>query len=299
MVAPYLVVVAYSAAVMTAAWLFFDRTPPWRPWIGVMNTSDVAVLLGVVVATPYLFRLPEWGTTALLSVVVALTGYRIVKKIGRSRVLAATVGAAVVAAEIGAAAIAADRSNALLLVNGAVLAAVIVGAASSIVKCGIQARDVAVLAGVLAVYDVVASSQLTLIDDLMVRASGRPFVPLFGWWHGSEHLVIGAADLLVAAMFPLAARKAFGKTAGLVALVTSLAAIACVLALVHENVVRAWPPMVVLGPFVVAQYFWWVRRRGHERAMWEYLSREPRVRRFHDLERHPDQTLAPKAVGGR
>jgi hypothetical protein len=197
-----------------------------------------------------------------------------VKRVARSRLLAAATSAAVVVTEVGTAAATGDRSNALLLVNGAVLAAVVVGTASLIAKWGIRAREVAVLAGALAIYDVFARSHLTLIDDLVERASGRPFVPLFAWWHGSEHPVVSGADLLVAAMFPLAARKAFGKTAGLIALITSLAAIALVLALVHENVVRAWPPVVALGPLVVAQYFWWVYRRGRERTTWEYLHRE-------------------------
>src|SRR5919199_343723 len=159
MAASYLAVIAYSAAVITATWFFFRRTPPWRPWIGVMNIRDVALLFGVIAAFPYLFRLPEWGTTTLLSILVALAGYWLVNKVSESRLLAGTVGAVVVGVEIATAAIAGDRSNALLLVNGAVLAPVIVGAASLFVKWGISARDVAVFAGLLAVYDAFASSQ--------------------------------------------------------------------------------------------------------------------------------------------
>jgi hypothetical protein len=271
MSAAYLIVLAYSAAVITAAWFVFHRTPPRRPWIGVINILDVALLFGALVVCPYLYLIdPAWVTTILLALVTAIVSYRVLARLTRSRLLAGAVTAAILVAEIGTAALVPDRSNTLLLVNGALLAPLIVGAASLLVKGGLLARDVAVLAGGLAIYDFLARSQLTLIDQLIERASGLPFLPLFGWWHEADYLVIGAADLVVAAVFPLAARKAFGKTAGLIALGASLASIAIALPLSNDNV----PAMMALGPLVVAQYFWWIRRRGREQTTWEYLGQE-------------------------
>jgi hypothetical protein len=273
--ATYLAVVGYSAGVMTAAWVFFSRTPPWRPWIGVINALDVAVLFGVIAVLPYLYRgLPNSGTTTVLSILVAYSTYRIVEKVSKSRLLAGAISVLAIFGEIATAAVGADKSNLLLLVNGAVLALVIIGAANMLVKYGILARDVAGLAGTLALYDFFARSHLLLMDNLIEREGGRAFIPLFGWWHGNDYLAIGAADVLVAAMFPLAARKAFGKTAGLLALVASLAATALVLALVHNGVVRHRSPMEALGPLIVAQYCWWIRKRRRERPMFEYLRRE-------------------------
>jgi hypothetical protein len=35
------------------------------------------------------------------------------------------------------------------------------------------------------------------------------------------------------------------------------------------------PLMTGLGPLMVLQYAYWVRRRGQERTTWEYLQAEP------------------------
>ena len=37
----------------------------------------------------------------------------------------------------------------------------------------------------------------------------------------------------------------------------------------------AVPLMTGLGPLMVLQYAYWVRRRGQERTTWEYLQAEP------------------------
>jgi hypothetical protein len=67
-------------------------------------------------------------------------------------------------------------------------------------------------------------------------------------------------------------RKAFGRTAGLVALVLAFAAIGTLLALPLQGL---FPVMVVLGPLMVLQYLYWRRRQGRERTMWQYLQEEP------------------------
>jgi hypothetical protein len=74
-------------------------------------------------------------------------------------------------------------------------------------------------------------------------------------------------------------RKAFGRTAGLVALVAGLVVIAAILtALVTGTIKGSIPAMVALGPIAVLQYAWWLRRRGKERTTWEYLQAEPLTR---------------------
>jgi hypothetical protein len=66
--------------------------------------------------------------------------------------------------------------------------------------------------------------------------------------------------------------KAFGRPAGLVALVLNLAAIGTLLALPLQG---GFPLMVVLGPLMGLQYLYWRRRRGQERTTWHYLQEEP------------------------
>jgi hypothetical protein len=67
-------------------------------------------------------------------------------------------------------------------------------------------------------------------------------------------------------------RKAFGRPAGLAALLLALAAIGTLLALPLQGY---FPVMVVLGPLMVLQYLYWRRRRGRERTTWQYLQEEP------------------------
>jgi hypothetical protein len=72
-------------------------------------------------------------------------------------------------------------------------------------------------------------------------------------------------------------RKAFGRPAGLLALGLGLATLTGMLALLDLRVVRVTvPAMVALGPLMVAQYLFWVRRLGTERTTWQYLQAEPR-----------------------
>jgi hypothetical protein len=77
--------------------------------------------------------------------------------------------------------------------------------------------------------------------------------------------------LLLATVFPLVMRKAFGRAAGITAMVIALLALGTMLALPLKVV---FPAMVVLGPLMVLQYLYWRRQRGQERTMWQYLQEE-------------------------
>ena len=93
-----------------------------------------------------------------------------------------------------------------------------------------------------------------------------------GWGSGSSTLGIGLGDLLLATVFPLVMRKAFGREAGITALLLSLGAIGTMLILPFRGL---FPAMVVLGPLMALQYLLWRRRCGQERTMWQYLQQEP------------------------
>jgi hypothetical protein len=126
-------------------------------------------------------------------------------------------------------------------------------------------------------YDYLATSYLPLMNDLVIRLVGLPFAPLIAWNYGAgEHgLAIGLGDLLLATLFPLVMRKAYGRSAGLVALTLALVAVAMMLALLDLGIVRvALPAMVVLGPLMIIQLLYW-RRHGQERTTWQYLQAEP------------------------
>ena len=91
-----------------------------------------------------------------------------------------------------------------------------------------------------------------------------------------EWLGIGLGDLVLAAVFPLVMRKAFGRTAGVLAMTIGLGAISLlILSLVFGLLVGTFPVMVILGPLMVLQYGYWHRRQEHERTTWQYLQAEP------------------------
>jgi hypothetical protein len=140
-----------------------------------------------------------------------------------------------------------------------------------------RARDAATLGAALAVYDVVATSWLPLMGDLMARVAGLPFAPLVAWPAGPDGLWIGLGlgDLLLVTVFPLVLRKAYGRPAGLAALGLGLGGIAGVMVLAGLGAIELFPVMVVLGPLMVLQHAWWSGRRGRERTTWQYLRAEP------------------------
>src|SRR5215208_5863696 len=171
-------------------------------------------------------------------------------------------------------------STTFFLVNNTVLVLAVVGVTSLWAQSGIKARDVAVLGGVLALYDLIATSLLPLMTDLIERLASIPFAPVVSWGAGPERFVIGIGDLLLTTVFPLVMRKAFGRSAGIAAMAINLGAIAATMAFLQlARLEVAVPLMSGLGPLMVVQYAYWVLRRGPERTTWEYLRTEPLDRR--------------------
>src|SRR5262245_50081077 len=146
-----------------------------------------------------------------------------------------------------------------------------------------RARDLAALAGALAIYDGIATWLLPLMTDLMSHVANLPFTPMVGWPLGRAGLWlgIGLGDLLLAAVFPLVMRKAFGRRAGVVALAMSLGVIGALLLSAlpvlnrQDSRQTVFPVMVVLGPLILLHYFYWRWRRGQERTTWQYQQAEP------------------------
>jgi hypothetical protein len=126
----------------------------------------------------------------------------------------------------------------------------------------------------LMLYDFTATWLLPLMGDMMVRLAGLPLSPMFGWMVGDSSLWvgIGIGDLLLASVFPLVMRKAFGRRAGLTAMLLALVAIAGIMLLPLKVI---FPVMIVLGPLMIGQYLYWSRRQGLERTTWQYLQAEP------------------------
>lgn len=142
----------------------------------------------------------------------------------------------------------------------------------------VKARDLTILGFALAIYDFIFTTQLRLMGELFHRLSGLPLAPLIIWPvdRAGQWLGIGLGDLLLAAAFPLVMRKAFGRPAGVVALLIGCGALVLLLVLpLLGRQPEIFPVMVVLGPLMGLQYWYWRRSHGPERTMRQYLLAEP------------------------
>jgi hypothetical protein len=246
-----------------------------RAPVGVFNLRDVACVLGGIIAVPYLYlALPRWLVAGLL--ILSLSGliYYTCEPVLRARWSAGLVTCGLVAVELATAQLAGGTSAAFLGANNLVLIVVIVGLANLWAQSGMRARDAAGLAAGLTVYDFIATAQLPMMGDLFRHLAGLPFSPLLAWSidPAGHWLGLGLGDVLLAATCPLVLRKAFGRRAGLTALLLAGVALG---ALLLAPLPGIFPVMIVLGPLMVAQYGFWARRSGAERTTWQYRQAEP------------------------
>jgi hypothetical protein len=282
----YWVVLGHAAAAVLLGGAFFRRYRVARPPVGVFDLGDVALLLCAVVLAPLLYlALPRWAAAVLLGLGVLGALLVVLEPVlgggrgARGRWAARLVwplALALLAADVAAALHPGAPPTVSLAVNNAVLVLAVVGVTNLWAQSGLKARDAALLAGALAVYDAVATAGLPLTDALLGRLAGLPFAPLVAWPAGpGGGLGVGLGDLLLATVVPLALRKAFGRRAGRAAAALAVATLAGLLALLDLGLVRTTiPVMVALGPLTVGQYLGW-RRRGRERTTREYLQAEP------------------------
>jgi hypothetical protein len=265
--APLLVVLAFAVATVVGGWLYCRRVTVDRPPVGVITLTDGLVLVTVLVTMPYVYlALPLAVVTLLLAAAVLAALHLVLQPLLRPPALLWAACLGVIGLDVGLGLVAGVASRPFLLVNNAVLATVVVGAATLWAQSGMRARDVAVLAVLLPAYDVIATWQLTVMSDVFARLGKLPLVPVLAWGLPDPEtaLRLGLGDLLLLTVWPLVFRTAFGRRAGLVALGTGLAAVAVVLTLLATGaVVGAIPVMIVIGPLIAGQYVLW-RRTGPE-----------------------------------
>lgn len=273
---PLLMILAISFATLALGSLYFRRWQLTRPPVGVFDLGDVAFMLGTVVVLPLLYlALPGWLLVGLMALGALSAVYLAAEPILKSAWACWLLVILITIAEGWAALLADPAGHALVLVNNGVILVAVVGVANLWVQSGMKARDAAILGGALCIYDLLATSMLPLMGDLMARVATLPFGPVVAWpAESGVGALIGMGDLLLATMFPLVMRKAYGRPAGLVAFALSCASIVApsVFALVVP--VDLFPVMTVLGPAMVLQYLWWSRQAGAERTTWQYLQAE-------------------------
>ena len=269
----YYIVLGCVACALLGSWAYFRRYQISRPPIGVFNLVDIALMMLLIILVPLLYlALPLWLAATLLLLVALSILYFFWEPVLHARWAVWLAALGLLAVDSAAAFLFGTSQNAFFAINDALLLLLVVGATNLWVQSGMKARDAALLGVFLASYDFIATARLPLMGDLVTRLSGLPLAPLVAW--SSEHTLwgIGLGDLLLASVFPLVMRKAFGRPAGLAALLLALAAIGTLLALPLQGY---FPVMVVLGPLMVLQYLYWRKLRGRERTTWQYLQEEP------------------------
>jgi hypothetical protein len=273
----FYVVLGFAASAVVLGWVYFRRYQVTRPPVGVIGLGDVAVMIGAIVSVPYLYlALPLWLVVGIFALAMLSILYFTAEPILRSRRALWLVVLALVGADVGINLLFGATSIPFLVVNDAVLVLGVVGATNLWAQGGMKARDITVLAVVLALYDLIATSLLPLTSDLLTRLAQIPLAPLVTWGSGSDQLSIGLGDLLLMTVFPLVMRKAYGRPAGIAAIAIGLGTIAALMVLLQlGNVYATVPVMSVLGPLMALQYGYWLRRRGQERTMRQYLQPEP------------------------
>jgi hypothetical protein len=274
----FYVVLGFAASAVVLGWAYFRRYEITRPPVGVFGLGDVAFMMGAIVVLPYLYLyFPLWLVGGIFSVGMLSILYFTAEPLFLGVRWALWLVVLVVwGADIWTQLQFGALSTPFLVVNNAVLVIAIAGTTNLWVQSGMKARDATVLAGMLVVYDLIATSLLPLTTDLIARLAGMPFTPLVAWGADGGRLAIGLGDLLLATTFPLVMRKAFGRSAGIAAMIIGLGTIAAMMAfLLLAKVEVALPVMTALGPLMVLQYVYWVRKRGAERTTWQYLQAEP------------------------
>ena len=276
----YAVVTTLVGAATVAAWIYFRRFELMRPPIGVFDWHDVVFMLVAIVVVPVAYlALPRAVVGTVLCLLALNIFYFGLEPVLRLRPLIWLAAVGLVATDVVVSLTAHAGASWVLAVNDLELVVLAVCVTNMLVQSGMRARDLAFVVSGLAVYDVIATTFLGLMGDLLRRLATLPFAPLVAWRQG-DWLAVGLGDLLIVVLAPLVLRKAFGHTAGLVAAVTSVGAVAGMLAAVRLGwFSRPIPAMVVLGPLLLAQYAWWRLRLGGERRTWEYLELEAPVRR--------------------
>lgn len=263
---------------VVGAWLYFRRFHPARPPLGVFNRTDVIVLLAGLVAVPHLYLvLPAWIAAAFLAVgMLSILTLALQPILARPALRWGTVGVLLLA-DVLLAISAGAASPTFMLVNDLVLLLAVVGTAAFWAQSGMGATDLVLLVVGVMAYDLFATTQVSVMEEILRRLSTVPFVPLVSWGEPGRVLSAGLGDLLVASVFPLVMRKAFGRKAGFIGLVSALAVMVAMLSWLYLAQAHVLiPAMAVLGPLMLAQIAYW-QRRGTERRTWEYLLAEPLI----------------------
>jgi hypothetical protein len=273
---------AYALAVPLGAVLYFRKVRVPRPPVGTFNGRDIAVMMGFVLAIPFLYlALPGAALPAVLCLVLAgglTVGYQPVVSRTLLRWSAILV---LLGADLTSRLILGGDSPVYWLANSCVVGLIVVSATNLNVQGGMRLRNIAWFVLLLGAYDLTFATVLPLTQELADAVQGYPFAPSAGLRVGDLGAVIGMGDLLAYSLYTTAAYKAYGG-AGLrtaLPLVVVFGALAPAVAPPFIGWLTGHTPSLVPAQVLFAPAaflgFLALRRRGPERRMREYLAPRP------------------------
>lgn len=269
----FTVVVGSLACALGGSWLYFRRYQLSRVPVGVMNVTDIAVMMVAIIALPFLYLiLPVWLVAAFLLLSALSVLYASLQPMVHARWTVWLVALSLLFSDSVTVFLVGTKQNTFFAINNLILILLAVGIANLWAQSGVRARDLVALGLLLALYDFVATAQSPLMTSLLDRVSNLPLAPIIAWNSDGATLTLGLGDVLLASVFPLVMRKAYGRMAGLVALALAFGAIGVLLAYPLR---QGFPVMAVVGPLMAGQFLYWRMRRGQERTMKRYLLEEP------------------------
>jgi|SRR5579862_752648 len=271
-----------ALTVAVGALAFFRRVRLDRPPVGTFNGRDIGILLGLIVALPFLYAvLPGWALLCFLSLTFAAAisiGYRPV--VGAAPVwlgIGLLLGANIWTSHFLMGTVTGWRVWWLELDVLVVLGAIAV--ANLYVQGGMRLQHVAWFGLALAAYDILSSVVINVTAVLVEEFIGHPLDPTFGFRFGVNNYGIGIGDLLFYGLFTVAAYKAYGWAAARLALgvavvfgaaAPSLFPLAVALIDFRNDILI--PSQIFFAPAAFVCYLWMKRRYGRERTMAEYWA---------------------------
>jgi hypothetical protein len=242
-----------------------------RAPLGVVSLGDVVVTFGLIVIAPVVYLvLPLPVVAVVFSLAAANALYTLFaaaankRSIAVKRALAALVTATWLGADITSVWLLGATHPGATAINDVLLVVLVIGVCLIWTQGGLRARDATILIAAVGVYDLIATAVLPLTHDMVTRLASIPFAPVIAWGTNDEsrNMAIGLGDVLLAALFPIVQRKAFGQTAGLRALAVSGGTLTLLVGLGAAGALgRGFPVMIALAPLVTIQYLYYRHRR--------------------------------------
>ena len=271
-----------AVTVSTGALAYFRRVRMERPPVGTFNGRDIAILLALIIALPFLYAImPGWLLTCFLAITFSAAlsiGYRPVFGAGPVWLcIGLLLGANIWQSHTMMGSVIGWQVWWVELDILVLFAAVAV--ANLYVQGGMRLQHVAWFGLALAIYDVLSSLVINVTAKLVEEFIGGPLDPTFGMRFNVNNYGIGIGDLLFYALFVIASYKAYGRAAARLALTVMVVFGAAapslfplIITLIDFRNDILIPSQLFFAPAAFLCYLWMKHRYGRERTMAEYWA---------------------------